>query len=250
MFTRLIPGLYLIILSIISGSASAEVIINGTRIIFQAKDKESTVQLKNKGTNPYLLQLWLDDGDAKSKPGAAKVPFIINPPVIRIDPGKGQAVRVLAVNPTLPQDRESLFWFNMLEVPPKPTGMIESGNNLLQVAFRTRIKLFYRPDNLPIKPLDAYKKLQVSAKGGKLKIVNNSPYFITFSKIEVRSSKDSPILATVQDFPKRMVEPYGQVEFILKNTSKNDLLGKTLFYSVINDYGGESINEQMLGNNI
>lgn len=144
-----IPYCFILIASFfISASVLADVAINGTRIVFNAKDKESVVQLKNNDKNPYLLQLWIDDGNSKSRPGEVKVPFVITPPVVRIDPEKGQAVRMIFTGATLPQDRESLYWFNMLEVPPKPTKMIEAGSNLLQLAFRTRIKLFYRPANL------------------------------------------------------------------------------------------------------
>lgn len=238
------------LLSLLSFDACSEVVINGTRVIFDAKDKESIIQLKNNGKNPYLLQMWLDNGDPRSKPGEVKVPFIVNPPVIRIDPDKGQAVRVLAVNPSLPKDRESLFWFNMLEVPPKPTDMIKSGGNLLQMAFRTRIKLFYRPENLNISPAEAYKKIKINLSGNKITISNDTPYFITFNKLEIRDSKQSPVLAFVDVFTSRMVEPMGKIEFTLKyNTTKN-LTGESLFYSVINDYGGESINVQVLGSNI
>ncbi len=48
----------------------------------------------------------------------------------------------------LPKDRESVFWFNVLEVPPKPDAATVANQSLLQLAFRTRIKLFYRPEAL------------------------------------------------------------------------------------------------------
>ncbi len=40
----------------------------------------------------------------------------------------------------LPQDRESLFYLNVREIPPKP-----DKPNVLQLAMQSRIKLFYRP---------------------------------------------------------------------------------------------------------
>lgn len=249
MFKKLLFVTVLLFSGFISINAMAEVVINGTRIVFNAKDKESVVQLKNNGKNPYLLQVWIDDGDPKSKPGEVKVPFIITPPVIRIDPGKGQAVRIISTNPALPQDRETLFWFNMLEVPPKPTEMIKSGSNLLQLAFRTRIKLFYRPANLQQGPLEAYKNLKITLKNNSLNIVNNSPYFITLSKLEVRKPKGSEVLASVDKFTKRMIEPKGEMTLPISIKKTTSLNGQSLFYSVVNDYGGESTNEQVLQNN-
>ncbi len=44
---------------------------------------------------------------------------------------------------TLPSDRESLFYYNVREIPPK-TGKA----NTLQIALQTRIKLFWRPKAL------------------------------------------------------------------------------------------------------
>jgi chaperone protein EcpD len=74
-----IPYCFILIASFfISASVLADVAINGTRIVFNAKDKESVVQLKNNGKNPYLLQLWIDDGNSKSRPGEVKVPFVGN----------------------------------------------------------------------------------------------------------------------------------------------------------------------------
>ncbi|QGY26852.1 fimbria/pilus periplasmic chaperone [Escherichia coli] len=51
--------------------------------------------------------------------------------------------------PTASKDRESVFWFNVLELPPKPDAEKVANQSLLQLAFRTRIKLFYRPEEIP-----------------------------------------------------------------------------------------------------
>ncbi|MGU3414496.1 molecular chaperone [Enterobacteriaceae bacterium C34A] len=243
MFKLLMPAL---MAGLLSFNAFAEVVINGTRIVFNAKEKESAVQLKNNGKHPYLLQLWIDDGNPKSRPGEVKVPFLITPPIVRIDPGKGQAVRILSTVATLPQDRESVFWFNMLEVPPKPTAKIEAGSNLIQLAFRTRIKLFYRPANLQPEPLQAYKELKFTRSGNTLRVINDSPYFITLKNIEIRKSKNSDIQASVDKFPQRMIEPKGNITLSLNIKKPAELNSGTLFYSVINDYGGETTNEQAL----
>lgn len=236
---------FFIVTMFFSMGVMANVIINGTRIVLNEKDKESTVQLRNKGKTPYLLQLWIDDGKMNAKPGEIKLPFIITPPVVRVDPGKGQAVRIMATNPALPQDRESLFWFNMLEIPPKAQ-IQNSGNTHMQLAFRTRIKMFYRPTGLQKTPLQSYKELKISLQGNKIKVVNESPYHITFSKIEIRKSKDSAVLALVDNYPKRMVEPKSEITLPLLNKKSVTLIGNSVFYSVINDYGGETVNEQKL----
>lgn len=246
MLKFLLSAFTLFLSAMFSTGVWAEVVINGTRIVFNAKEKESAVQLKNNGKNPYLLQLWMDDGNPRSRPGEVNVPFVITPPIVRIDPNKGQAVRIMANAPTLPQDRESLFWFNMLEVPPKPKAKVNAGDNLLQLAFRTRIKFFYRPANLKPEPLVAYKNLKFDLANTNLIITNDSPYFITFNKLEIRKTKNNEILAVVDKFPNRMIEPKGEITLPLTIKKAAEINSGTIYYSVINDYGGESKYEQEL----
>lgn len=66
---------------------------------------------------------------------------------------------------TLPQDRESLFYFNLREIPPK-----SSKPNTLQLALQTRIKLFYRPAPLAVNPNDKpwQEKVTLTREGGNL----------------------------------------------------------------------------------
>lgn len=244
MFKCLLPALVLFTSGTLTASALAEVVINGTRIIFNAQDKEAAVQLKNNGKNPYLLQLWIDNGNPKARPGETQVPFIITPPVVRLNQNKGQAVRIMENSPTLPTDRESVFWFNMLEIPPKPGTTAKAGSNLLQLAFRTRIKLFYRPAGLQPEPLEAYKELKFTRQGNNLNVINASPYYITLNKLEIKTAKNSDILASVEKFPQRMVSPQGQITLPLTIKKSAALDRGKIFYSVINDYGGESTNEQ------
>ncbi|WP_251677901.1 fimbria/pilus periplasmic chaperone [Escherichia coli] len=66
--------------------------------------------------------------------------LLLPPPINRVDPGKGQTLRVTFTDLPLPTDRESVFWLNVLEIPTRYEP--KSNDNYLQVAFRTRIKLF------------------------------------------------------------------------------------------------------------
>lgn len=69
----------------------------------------------------------------------------------------------------LPKDRESVFWFNVLEVPPKPDAAKAANQSLLQLASCTRIKLFYRPEGLSGIPSDAPLALKWSGQHLKAK---------------------------------------------------------------------------------
>lgn len=71
-----------------TSNASADIVISGTRIIYPQSSKDVVVNLDNHGTKPLLVQTWLDDGRDGVNPEELKLPFIITPPVSRIDPKK------------------------------------------------------------------------------------------------------------------------------------------------------------------
>jgi chaperone protein EcpD len=132
--------------TLISCQVQASIVMNNTRVIYNARDREVTVPISNRSSKPVLVQSWIDNGDAQADPSTTQMPFLVIPPITRVDGASGNTLRVIAVNPaTLPRDKESVFWLNVLDVPTK----VESGNkNRLQVALQSRIKLFYRPDGL------------------------------------------------------------------------------------------------------
>ena len=65
--------------------------------------------------------------DVHSTPESVDAPFLITPPLFRMDAQKEQSLRIVYTHDQLPADRESLFWLNVLEVPPKPTGPGSTG---------------------------------------------------------------------------------------------------------------------------
>lgn len=130
------------------GAAHASIVITGTRVIYPANAREVTVKLNNNGDEPELMQAWIDDGDINMGAQTKVMPFTLLPPISRIEPGKGQTLRMIYTGAALPQDRESVFFLNVLEIPPKPTTEQAGRKNMLQMAFRTRIKIFFRPKGL------------------------------------------------------------------------------------------------------
>lgn len=72
-----------------SAPAFADIIISGTRIIYNADKKDVNVRLENKGNRPLLIQNWLDTGDDNADPSQIKVPFTSTPPVSRIESKEG-----------------------------------------------------------------------------------------------------------------------------------------------------------------
>ena len=61
--------------------------------------------------------------------------------------------------------------------------------NTLQLALQNKIKLFYRPENLPVQPGKARNMLRFKYEGKQLKVINPSPYYLTLTGIKVQGSK-------------------------------------------------------------
>src|SRR5690606_34686314 len=91
----------------------AAVVVNGTRVVVDAATGEATVHLRNSGNQPVLVQAWIDQGDAKAEPTQAGSPFVLTPPVARIDAGQGQALRLIRAGDIAHDARESLYWLNI-----------------------------------------------------------------------------------------------------------------------------------------
>ncbi|ECH9257986.1 fimbrial chaperone [Salmonella enterica subsp. enterica] len=222
--------------------ASADIVISGTRIIYTQSSKDVVVNLDNHGKKPLLVQTWLDDGRDGVNPEELKLPFIITPPVSRIDPKKGQSLRITYTGTPLPQDRESLFWFNVLEIPPKSKNADKENQNQLQLAFRTRIKFFFRPDGLKGTPGDAAEQLTWSQKkeGNATKLVahNNSPYNVSVSMVKIKIGQKTYEVAH------QSVKPFSDATMQVKGLAST-VNGKVLF-ETINDYGGTDLHEAEL----
>ncbi|MDH1365820.1 fimbria/pilus periplasmic chaperone [Acinetobacter johnsonii] len=209
----------------------AGVSIDGTRIIFPASSTSVGVQVRNEFSTPALVQTWIDNGNMNEIPPAEEIPFVISPPLSRVEPHQGQIIRVIQTgSPELPEDRESLFWFNLLDVPPDNPNF--STQNLLSFTVRTRIKMFYRPAKLKMSINEAYNQIHFKYLNDeqKLEVNNPTPYYITFVNINFKSSSDEK--AYKQSV---MLEPYSNQKL---SDFKFVSAPQKIDYSILNDLGG------------
>ncbi|MFP2237271.1 fimbria/pilus periplasmic chaperone [Pseudescherichia vulneris] len=206
LFTLILPGI-----------AEAGIQVTGTRFIYPESKREIIVNLNNTSNHPSLVQAWLDAGDPTSLPGALKLPFVILPPLVRVEAGKGQSLRIIHTKDhSLPQDRESVFWLSILDVPPRAKGL--EGKNIMQMAFRTRLKLFYRPEGLVGSPKSAAEALKWSVvpKGQSyvLSVRNDAAYHVSFSRVVLTAGNKTFNLDAGG-----MVKPHETYNFPLKGAA-------------------------------
>jgi chaperone protein EcpD len=216
-----------IFLSTFGNIAYTAVTIDGTRIIFHSGAKSTNVQLRNGVNQPALVQTWIDNGNEMEIPKGETIPFILNPSLTRIEAQKGQIIRIIPTNvSTLATDRESLFWFNMLDIPPEDEALKDIDKIKFNV--RTRIKLFYRPKNLKISPTKAYEELQFKlVNKNEIEVNNPTPYFITLTNIDDVNQQTNYLNKAV------VLEPFDNKKINLNQDIKNH----SFDYSVINDIG-------------
>lgn len=212
-----------------SQAGQAAINVDRTRIIMNSREKAVSVTLNNDSRDtPFLAQSWVDDSSGKRTNA-----LMVLPPLQRIDGGQKAQVRIMQVRggglEKLPQDRETLFWFNVRGVPPKP-----DTTNVLQLALQSRLKLFYRPVAIIKGSNDtSERKLTVEREGGQLVLKNPTPYHITVAWLGTdRRQRLSGFSEGV------MVPPFGSLP--LKAVLPAGA-GK-LWVGYVDDYGGLQMN--------
>ncbi|MCS2169598.1 fimbria/pilus periplasmic chaperone [Scandinavium sp. TWS1a] len=215
------------VMSIMSQSAYSNIVVGMTRVIYPQNEKEVTVKLSNNGAGPILAQSWIDKGDVNEPPEKIQVPFVIVPPINRIDPGKSQTLRITYTgSPALSSTQETAYWLNVLEIPPVGKNR---GPNKLQIAFRTRIKVFYRPKSLgkSDKAIAAAESLKWYSEQKKLSAKNDSPFYVSLVSVTDGAGKS---------LEGKMIPPYNTVSFPA-NEGININHGAKISYEYVNDWG-------------
>lgn len=187
-----LPGL------VIMAAAHADLTVVGTRHIYPGGEKSLTIQTGNAGDRPILVQVWLDEGATDADPSLLSVPFVLTPPVFRIEPRERMAVTLRHTGEAMPTDRESLFWINFLNIPSRDA----MGPNVLKLSHRFRMKVLYRPPGLPGSAREAiaqlrwtYRPSSSQADGeGALEAWNPSAYYVSLARVELLAAEGPVVL--------------------------------------------------------
>ncbi|OTG80102.1 hypothetical protein B9T31_16465 [Acinetobacter sp. ANC 4558] len=225
MFKKLI-SLCLIIPSVSYASLS----LDRTRTIFDGKEKSVSLRVYNSSERlPFLAQSWFEN----EKGEKIEEPFIATPPIQRVEPKQQTQVKIEKLNTAeLPQDRESVYYFNFRQIPPK-----SEKPNVLQLTVQTKTKLFYRPASLFMSGTEIsnnpwQKKLILKASGQEVIAVNPTPYYITVSAISPIKGKES-----FEGFEAFMVAPFSNLSLNFKLNQ----VGTKPFITYIDDYGSKVV---------
>lgn len=217
----------LLALSVGSYTAQAALTLDRTRIIYDADLKSISLNINNDNKKlPFLAQAWLEDGEHRK----ATSPLVVMPPLQRINAGERSLVRIAksqAVS-ALPGDRETLFYFNLREIPPRP-----EKSNVMQIALQSQIKLFYRPAAImPEKDAVWQDELVFTKRPNGLSIENPTPYYVTLSSMKRQRYKDGG--GEIPGFKATMIAPKSRESVTLEGPIPDSFV-----VTYINDYGGQ-----------
>lgn len=204
--------------------AQAAIALDRTRVIFDGSQKAVSLNISNQNKQlPYLAQGWIEDEQGKK----IQSPLTVLPPVQRVEPGKPSQIKIQALPAVklLPQDRETVYYFNLREIPPKT-----NKPNTLQIALQTRIKLFYRPAAIEMEKnaTPPQEKLTLTRQGDKYVVNNPTPYYVTI--VDGGSKKGEG----VKSFEPMMLPPKSNLPLTVSAAA----VGNSPVLTYVNDYGG------------
>lgn len=201
--------------------ARAALALQQSRVIFNGDNSSASLLVNNQNPSaPYLAQGWIEDEAGRK----VRRPLLVLPPLQRIEPGASSQVKIQALPDAnlLRQDRETLFYVNLREIPPR-----NERPNTFNIALQNRIKLFYRPAALKAAPGELaspwLSQLVLEKQGESWRISNPSAYYVTL--VEARG---------FSAFRPLMLAP--GVSAPLPGVIGN--YGSTPVLTYLNDYGG------------
>lgn len=192
--------------------------LGSTRLIYPASAKQISIPVRNTdASGAFLLQSWVETAN-----GEKTDDFLITPPLNVIKPKRENVLRIIQTGAALPTDRESVYWVTVKAIPTTHEKK-DKNDNVLQLASASRIKLFWRPDNLDTKPEAAPSMLSASRTNGGVLLSNASPYYLSLVNIQAGSRTLPPV----------MVAPKG-------HATLNSVSGNSISFQTVNDYGART----------
>ncbi|HFU8901468.1 TPA: fimbrial chaperone [Escherichia coli] len=196
--------------------------LNATRYIYESDKHNVSVTVSNNADKAFGGQVWIENSTQGN--GVYMVP---QPPFFKVGAGQKQVVRILKTNSNLPEDRESLFFLNVQEIPPKPEA--KDGSNVLSIAMNTKVKLIYRPQSIKNGRQNAEKQLRLEQRDGKTWLKNPTPYY--FAVVKVTHNGKEVNLSEKAKMDIARLAPFSDVPLGNKITG-------TIKISAVNDWGG------------
>lgn len=213
-------------LLLVSAYTYASISVDRTRVIYDEGSKGVSVVVENTDNkDPFLVQSWVEDEKGKK----ITDPLVALPLLQRIEPNQKKQIRISTSksNPVISGNEESLFYFNVLGIPPK-----SQSENAVEIVIQSRFKLFYRPKGIVKYTGNNWQKeLKIERIGSTLKLVNPTDYHIVVININDSKSK-------VSDFEEVIIKPNSNMNYLLSDKQKHS---SKIVITYVDDYGSPKL---------
>ncbi|WP_017904857.1 fimbrial biogenesis chaperone [Pseudomonas asplenii] len=215
---------------VVAQSGLASVSLSGTRLVFDGRFRDVSIEARNRGRQEVLLQAWLE-GHEESR--AHHLPFVLTPPISRLAPEGRQALRLMYEGRGMPSGQESLLHLYVMEIP-----RTRAGDGRLSIAIRQRINVLFRPAGLAGDPAQTPQRLrwllERDASGvPRLKVENPTDFHAALLGLELAGEQGRHPLG--DDL---LVPPGGRRELLLSSRALA-VRPAWLRFKALTDYGGQ-----------
>lgn len=205
-----------------------------TRVIYTPDSPGATLTVMNPQSYPMLVQSVVWKADKKTK-----APFIVTPPLFRLDGHQQNRLKVVSIGDSAPSDRESLNWLCLTGIPPEPNAVWAQNEKVLksgtakratlvtQLRVTSCLKLLVRPASLKGDPVDKAMSLTWHRSATMLTVNNPTPFFMNFKAVR---------LGTTSLSAPGYVPPMGSLGLKLPDNPAD----RHVHWTLVTDYGGES----------
>jgi P pilus assembly chaperone PapD len=217
-------SLFCAVAAVISEHAQGVVSLTGTRLVFDGRFHEASIEITNQDPTQALVQAWLTSARGQDD-RSEHLPFVVTPHLVQLPPQGRHMLRILYEGVGMPSDRESLLHLYVLQVPRR----IE-GRQQLNIAVRQRINVFYRPVGLSGDPADAAQALTwqwSQSNRPALEVRNPTPFHVSLHNLSISG------LALREDL---MIAPFAQHRLPLP--AGTPATPGPLSFTALTDYGG------------
>lgn len=154
----------------LTGNTAGGLALSDTRLIIEDGRTAAAIVISNTTSTPYLTRAWVENSQ-----GVKTENWMVSPPISLLLPDQSIRLQVTALDPqTLSQDQESVVYLFTHSVPGN-----DKQDNTLNVAFNSKLKVFYRPKDLPGNMTQAIESLKWTLKNGVLIAKNESNFNIS-----------------------------------------------------------------------
>lgn len=239
------PGIFfLFLLMIVVGNVHADdksgdpqgISFHVLRVIYSESDKKGvTLTAYNTSSQTYLMQSLIRPvdpltGNVDLEQTHSLMPFIVTPPLARLEANGELILRIRRNAEELPADRESVFFISMKAIPAQlPLNQTQPAAKIALTVVSS-IKVFFRPAELAKSAIkNVADQVRFRREGNVLIAQNSTPYWLTFSRLKVGA------MSVDKEQLRLMVPPKSQQSYILPKAS-ND----TVSWQLIDEDGWDT----------